>query len=518
MRAAKAMAGRAAPTPVTGAGAVAATTPWPLHDALASRALEHAAARGLEPHTLMARAGDAVARLALALAPHAQRVWIIAGPGNNGGDGLEAAACLQRAGKQVSVSLQADTPLPSDAAASLARACAAGATIQATLAPPSLGSSDLAIDALFGLGLKRAPQAWALQAITALNRSLVPVLAIDLPSGLHADHGTVFASAAAVHARWTLGVLTLKPGLFTAEGRDHAGAIWFDGLGVSDDGASATACLSSDTNALWPSRRHAEHKGSFGDVWAVGGAPGMAGAAVLCARAASTAGAGRVHLVVLDSGLAALDSARPELMLRNAASLHARSTALEDGTVVCGCGGGDAVRSWLPLLMARAGRLLLDADALNAVAADASLLRQWTLRAARGRPGILTPHPLEAARLLGCGTAAVQSDRLGAARELAALCHAVVVLKGSGTVIAAPGEKPWINASGNAALASAGTGDVLAGWIAGLWSQGLATIDAARLGAHSHGAAADDWQAGQRHPGALPASALIDELRRLRAA
>jgi ADP-dependent NAD(P)H-hydrate dehydratase / NAD(P)H-hydrate epimerase len=159
------------------------------------------------------------------------------------------------------------------------------------------------------------------------------------------------------------------------------------------------------------------------------------------------------------------------LMLRRGWSTHSDAATLARSTVVCGCGGGDAVRVVLPRLISAAGRLVLDADALNAIAVDDALRRALVSRGSRGAATVLTPHPLEAARLLGRSAAAVQGNRLGAAAELATTLDAVVVLKGSGTVIAAPGRLPHINSSGSAALATAGTGDVLAGWIGGDWAQ-----------------------------------------------
>lgn len=489
---------------------------WPLHDTAGSRVCEADAAGRLPPHTLMQRAGSSLARLVLALAPHAGRLWIAAGPGNNGGDGLEAAARLQRAGRRVTVSFRATETMPPDAAASLARARDAGVRLVDTPTPPEpLTDDDLAIDALFGLGLTRAPQGWAAEAIRALNAGPAPVLAVDLPSGLDGDHGRLPGNA--VLARWTLALLTLKPGLFTAAGRDQAGEIWFDDLGVTADIDRAVATLTAGRPNAWPPRRHTSHKGLHGDVWIVGGAAGMAGAALLAARAASAAGAGRVLLASLDAAAPGIDVLYPELMHRAVAVLHDRDITLESSTVVCGCGAGEAVRALLPVLMARAGRLLLDADALNAMATDATLQAPLRARAVRGRPTVLTPHPLEAARLLGLETSAVQADRLGAASALADRLRATVVLKGSGSIVASPGQRPRIVAAGNGALANAGTGDVLAGWIGGLWSQGLAAEDAAVLGALAHGHAADAWRRRRRNDGPLEASALIDELRALRA-
>ncbi|HSV71710.1 MAG TPA: NAD(P)H-hydrate dehydratase [Methylibium sp.] len=482
---------------------------WPLHGVAASRRLEAAAAQGLPAHTLMRRAGWAVARLALALAPAAHRVWVAAGPGNNGGDGLEAAMHLHAAGKDVTVTLLGATSRPPDAVAALERARAAGIrVIDGALPPWALQPQDLAIDALFGIGMSRPPGGAAGDAVRALNGAVAPVLAIDLPSGLDADHGWCLDPAAAVQARWTLSLLTLKPGLFTAAGRDHAGEVWFDDLAVAADAEPPVAQLLTSVDGWWPRRRHAQHKGSFGDLWVIGGSAGMTGAAALAARAALAAGAGRVYLV----SHAGADPAQPELMQRSAAALTDHDELLEQATVVAGCGGGPDIAAPLSTLIGRAGRLLLDADALNALAADTALAARLRARQRRGRPTLLTPHPLEAARLLGVATADIQADRIGAARALAERLSAVVVLKGAGSVIADGAGHCMINASGNAALATAGAGDVLAGWIGGLWSQGLTVQRAAALGVFSHGAAADRWMALHGRAAPLPAGRLIDGL------
>jgi hydroxyethylthiazole kinase-like uncharacterized protein yjeF len=498
------------------ANAAAPSDGWPVHDTAVSREVEAALAAALPPHTLMQRAGLAVARLAMAVQPHAGRVWAAAGPGNNGGDALEAAFHLHRAGRPVSVSLLGDTSrLPADAQASLRRAREAGVSISTTAAPPHrLASTDLALDGLLGLGLSRPPAGEVAAAIGALGSGEAPVLAIDLPSGLNADRGQPLDAACCVHARWTLCLLTLKPGLFTGSGRDHAGDVWFDGLGAGvEAGPRATARLFTASLAahLRPPRRHAHHKGSYGDLWVVGGAASMTGAALLASRAALHAGAGRVYVHLLDDDCSpGCDPGHPELMFRR----HAPAAdTLAAATVVCGCGGGEAVSATLPPLLLRSRRLLLDADALNAVAADAQLAQRLAARISHGQQTVLTPHPLEAARLLGCTTAQVQADRLEAARQLAERFQAVVVLKGSGSVVATAGLAPSVNASGNAALASPGTGDVLAGWIGGLWSQGLEAFDAARLGVSEHGTAADAWVAehhGEVPP--LPAALLLQRL------
>jgi ADP-dependent NAD(P)H-hydrate dehydratase / NAD(P)H-hydrate epimerase len=478
--------------------APAARGAWPLHDTHGSRAVEARAQSHLPPHTLMARAGWALARLALAVAPHARRIAVLAGPGNNGGDGLLAALHLHRLGLQVHVVHLADAGrLPPDAADALAQARSGGVRIGSTL--DGLADADLVVDALLGLGLTRAPAGPIANAIDVINLGRCPVVAADLPSGLDADTGNPVGGPC-VRADWTLSLLTLKPGLFTAHGRDLAGQVWFDPLGTDaidiDPTAGCVAWIGATEQAPLPAiapRLHAQHKGSFGDLTVVGGAPGMEGAAVLAATAALTAGAGRVYLASLAAESS--DAAPPDLM-RSPSTWLRDAAAQTDATVVCGCGGGRLVAASLPGLLAHAGRLILDADALNALAADLELQALLVARGANSRPTVLTPHPLEAARLLGSTAGQVQADRLSAAQQLAQRFHAVVVLKGSGSVVAAPEQCPWINGTGNAALAAPGSGDVLAGWLGGLWAQApdsamAGAVFAARTATWLHGRAAD---------------------------
>ena len=475
--------------------------PLALHGPERSRDIEQRAQARLPPHTLMHRASTAVARLALALAPHAQKVWIAAGAGNNGGDGLGAAIALLRAGKQVQVTLLGDAAkLPVDARDAYSRAQAEGVVI-GTQPPATLSPQDLGVDALLGLGACRAPLGRMAELIATLNAVPCPVLAVDLPSGLDAFTGRPLGDSC-VRARHTLCLLTLKPGLYTAQGRDHAGDVWFDDLGVDSSNTAPDAWLSSASQTARAQRAHAQHKGNFGNVAVVGGAPGMTGAALLAAHAALAAGAGRVYVSLLDgndkTAAMTLDSTRPELMFRPAWWLNAPDV-IAHCTVVCGCGGGDAARTVLPPLLSNAQRLVLDADALNAVAADSALQRQLQARAARGLLTVLTPHPLEAARLLDGSVADVQANRLHSAQALSERYRSVVLLKGSGSVIAAPGCVPHINATGNAALATPGTGDVLAGWLGGLWAPDVdgappeheLAFNVAVSAAYLHGAAAD---------------------------
>lgn len=481
--------------------------PWLLHDEQGSRQIEQALQADLPPHTLIERAGWAVARLALAVAPHAQRIWIAAGGGNNGGDGLIAARHLLQAGRTVQVRLFGDPArAPADAAHALAAAQAAGVPIATD--GGSAPDADLIIDALLGLGGRSAPRGQVAAAISLVNRSQRPVLAVDVPSGLPCDTGAA-QDQEVIRADNTLSLLTLKPGLFTANGRDHAGRVWFDALGAQTAALEATAAAALGGPTAATVRRHAQHKGSFGDVAVIGGAQGMGGAPVLAARAALAAGAGRVLLARLDGRRGTPELPWPELMLRNLAELI-RPSLLARSTVVCGCGGGQPVAQVLPLVLAHALRLVLDADALNAVAGSSALQTALAARNAAGCRTVLTPHPLEAARLLGSTTAEVQRDRLEAARRIAAATGAVVVLKGSGTVIASPSARPTINPTGNARLATAGSGDVLAGWLGGRWA-GRAEALPHQVAAETvwlHGRAAE--QGPTTH--ALTASALIEAI------
>lgn len=502
----------------------------------ATRKAEKAAMALLPPHTLMARAGAAVARLAQALVPHARCIWLACGPGNNGGDGLVAARLLHQwaraAGgrREVVVTLCAGATTPPDAAQAFADARSAGVRFSAQ--PPE--GWDLGIDALLGIGVTRAPAGQLADWLRLLHQSAAPCLNVDLPSGLDADSGHCHAPTDernAEHPRGachTLSLLSLKPGLFTAQGRDRAGAVWFDDLQCALPAELAVAAwLAGRDDPPGPPlvRAHASHKGSRADVVVIGGqditlnGAGMTGAAVLAARAALYGGAGRVLLGLLADARTELrwDPQTPELMFRRLDLLLQRE-ALGQSVVVCGCGGGAAVAAVLPAVLAGAWRLVLDADALNAIARDPALQTQLLHRGARGAFTVLTPHPLEAARLLGVATADVMRDRLQAAQQLAARHGAVCVLKGSGSVIAAPGATPQINPSGNAALATAGTGDVLAGLLGAALAKPQDTAPAALLdrvaaAVFQHGWLADGWLASKTET--LSADRLASRLRPL---
>ncbi len=452
------------------------------------RAIEQAAAATLVPGTLMQRAGQATALAALALLARQDNrsVLLLAGPGNNGGDALEAAANLASAGVEVSViHLAGEAAVSPETAQALARARAG--QVRFTDALPS-AAPGLVVDGLFGIGLARPLDGPARALAEALNARQWQVLALDVPSGLDADTGAVVGPhGVALRASRTLTFIGDKPGLHTCDGRDHAGEVEVDLLGIGPEHFPAAAAELNDpalfARQLTP-RANNSHKGSFGDLAIVGGAHGMAGAPMLSARGALFTGAGRVLVASIDPG-PAFDSVQPEIMFRDAANYP-----LGAGTLVVGPGMGGSAHAIELLSKALSGdaALVLDADALNLVAASIVLQDRLTGRAG---PTVLTPHPLEAARLLGVPSSEIQRDRLAAARRLAARFGAIVVLKGSGSVIAAPDGHAVVNPSGNPGLATAGTGDVLAGICGSLLAQGWPAREAALGAVWIHGAAAD---------------------------
>ena len=508
---------------------ISSATTHPLFSVAATRQIEQQAAAALPPHTLMQRAGLAVARLTLALAPHAQCIWIACGPGNNGGDGFEAALHLHQWGKKVVVTWTGlpdhKTAAPPDAEAARVRALAAGVPI-ANEPPPGF---DFCIDALLGIGARLDPtrpgNTLMTEWLALMQSGPAARLSVDVPTGMDADTGAISLIAACAHftgagGLFCLSLLTLKPGLFTAQGRDAAGGVWFDDLGVlppTDIGPNARLLGADVTQrAARSSLAHASHKGSFGDIAVIGGESTprshMSGAALLAARAALHAGAGRVFVALLgtpsDKQLT-VDVTQPELMFRSVDALD-----MKRQVIVCGCGGGEAVKTVLAKVLSGAVRAVFDADALNAISRDVQLQMLLKARDSRGYTTVLTPHPLEAARLLGINAARVQASRLTAAQELAKRFQCVVVLKGSGTVIAAPGQVAAINSTGNALLATAGTGDVLAGMVGACLAGGSQndeavhrSFDAACSAVFAHGQMADLW--ARNKPGQTLTASLL---------
>jgi NAD(P)H-hydrate epimerase len=352
---------------------------------------------------------------------------------------------------------------------------------------------------VFGTGLGRLIEGPLRTAVESINAAGSPVFALDIPSGLSADTGAILG--AAVRATATVTFIGLKPGLFTGAGPEHAGRVALRDLGATPPmlGTVAPAAQRIDLPSLahlLPPRRRDAHKGDFGHVLVVGGDQGFAGAARMAGEAAARSGCGLVTVATRPEHAALIPVARPELMARGIGTASELGPALERASVVAigpGLGQSDWSRKLLARVLDSHLPLVLDADALNLLAAEPARSDRW----------VLTPHPGEAARLLGASTVEIQSDRLRAASMLCERFGGVAVLKGSGTIVASHGQLPAICSDGNPGMASGGMGDVLTGVIAGLLAQRLDLVDAARLGVCLHAAAADQAAADGGERGLL---------------
>ena len=480
----------------------------PIYTTPAIRKLEELAAPA--SGTLMQRAGVAAAEYARSLCGDtAKSILVLAGPGNNGGDAFEVAAHLKRWFFRVSAVFSGERDkLKEDALAALEKWETAGGTLLREI--PGESRFDLAVDGLFGTGLAR-PLAGAHRALVQkLNALGAPILALDVPSGLDADTGAIMGCA--VRASHTITFIAYKPGLLTLDGPDHCGELKLDTLGLDPAGLLEPEgmLLAADIldRAIAPRPRNF-HKGKAGSVGVLGGAVGMVGAAVIAGRAALKCGAGRVYLGLLTPRSPYIDDSQPELMLRKPAALLEKE--LVDVLVAGpGMGKADSARKLLRAALAGPVPVVLDADALNAIAGSRSLAASLAKRRAAT---IMTPHPAEAGRLLGVATAGAQADRVASARAIARRYRSLVVLKGNGSVIAEPDGKFWINSSGNPGMASAGMGDALAGMIAALIAQGAEPLQALLAGVYLHGAAADALVASGIGPAGITASEVIDRAR-----
>jgi hydroxyethylthiazole kinase-like uncharacterized protein yjeF len=429
---------------------------------------------------LMERAGKAAAELALRLlGKRKARVLICAGPGNNGGDARVMARILGQEGIKVVVVGPGD-------------------------AVPG-GDYGLVVDGLFGIGLTRPVTGPQAELIARINAYAGPVLALDVPSGIDGDTGRVMGIA--VRATHTLSFIGGKPGLYTLDGPDHCGEVQVDDLGLRLDGFPGALLSPDDFRTYLKPRQRNSHKGSFGSLAVIGGASGMTGAALLAARAGLRLGAGRVFAGLLQP--LAVDPVQPELMLRTPEDALAQATVAVVGP---GLGSSDVAVAIVRRTASADFPLLIDADALNLVAAHPVLA---THIARRSAATLITPHPAEAARLLGTTTDAIQADRVGAALELAIRFKAHVALKGCGTVISHPDGSWRINTSGNPGLASGGTGDVLSGMAGALLAQGWPAAAALCAAVHLHGAAAEALAASGDGPIGIAAGELIPAARKL---
>lgn len=483
--------------------------PLALYRAAQVRALDaRLIAAGTPGFELMQRAAQAAWRALRRRWPQAGELCVLAGRGNNAGDGYLIALLAQRAGWRVRVLAVGDpAQLAGDAARAHAEARAGGVRIEPWSECAPL--SGVLVDALLGTGLSGAVREPFAQAIRLINASGLPVLAVDIPSGLCADSGRVLGEA--VRAELTVTFVGLKLGLFSLDGPDRCGALRFADL------QGAAPLPAGEPPAAWrlagerlptlAARPRNVHKGQLGHALVVGGDTGFGGAALLAAESALRGGAGLVSLATREEHVAAALARRPEVMARGVRSANQIQELAATADVLVlgpGCGQGAWARSLLGGLGALDKPQVWDADALNLLAAGA-------LAAPRGR-WLATPHPGEAARLLGCSTAEVQADRAAAALELARRLNAVVVLKGLGSLIASPDGTLHLCDHGHPAMAGAGLGDVLAGLLGALLAQGLEPEAAARLGVWLHA------RAGERLGGAgrgLAAADLIEDIRHL---
>ncbi|SCC45354.1 bifunctional ADP-dependent NAD(P)H-hydrate dehydratase/NAD(P)H-hydrate epimerase [Kosakonia oryziphila] len=466
---------------------------WP---AAEMKRVEHEAADslGITLYELMQRAGEAAFAVAREQFPDTHSWLVLCGHGNNGGDGYVVARLAAAAGIAVTLlALESSKPLPEEATTAREAWLDAGGVIHAADVdwPDDV---DLIIDALLGTGLISAPRDDVAVLIEHANLHSAPVLALDIPSGLNAQTGTT--PGAAIQAQHTVTFIALKPGLLTGKARDVVGQLHHHALGLEVwlNGQQAPLSRFDDSQlAQWlPPRRPTAHKGDHGRLVIIGGDHGTAGAIRMAGEAALRAGAGLVRVLTRSENISPIITARPELMVHEltAASLD---ESLEWADVVV-IGPGLGQQEWGKKALQKVENfrkpMLWDADALNLLAINPD----------KRHNRVLTPHPGEAARLLNCSVAEIESDRLLSAQRLVKRYAGVVVLKGAGTVVASEAGEAGIVDTGNAGMASGGMGDVLSGIIGALLGQKLSLYDAACAGCVAHGAAADRQAAqyGQR--------------------
>jgi len=485
------------------------TNTLPLYTAEQVRELDRTAIEeaGIPGYTLMSRAGAAAWDTLRENWPEARRIVVVCSTGNNGGDGYVLARLALQTRCRVMV-LQAgeSARIAGDALTARDAYLAAGGEIQTT-GLAALSDAEVVVDALFGTGLDRVLEGEWLAMVGAVNRSGVPVLSIDIPSGLHADSGAVLGSA--VKANRTVTYIGRKQGLYTGQAAEFTGEIVFSDLGVPASvyervTPSAQLLTAPPLDVLATPRPRAAHKGSNGHVLVVGGDHGMNGALRLAGEAALRTGAGLVSLATRIEHAAAISAACPELMSHGVEFSRDLSPLLARATVVVvgpGLGRSRWAQRLLDAVFESSLPLVVDADALNLLSREPLRRDAW----------VLTPHPGEAGRLLNQETAGVQENRYAAVRELAATYGGVAVLKGAGTLVARVGEPVAVCAAGNPGMAAGGMGDVLSGVIAGLIAQGLEPPQAALAGVCLHARAGDRAAAnGER---GMMARDVIDELR-----
>lgn len=455
--------------------------------------LEMRAANQLGADTLMKRAGAAAAELIMKRLEDAgveqRRVTLLVGPGNNGGDALACACELREKGAVVNVVLPGGRrPTSALALAQLERWTQAGGTTYDD--PYMTEKADCVVDGLFGTGLAKPITGDYLDAVLWFNERQALKVSLDIPSGLNPVTGHWTGSYPGCSADVTITFLCVKSGLYMCEGADAAGEIVLNELDVSVPLSPLSVIGTDEFPRVLRPRVKNSHKGDYGSVAVIGGTDGMIGASILAARAALISGAGRVTLECRAEHAPHVDMVYPEIMFAT------KPVNLEDfDAIVLGCGLGTSAEAKARVIEALNCQkpLILDADALNIIAADIKL---QDMVLARRAPTVLTPHPGEAARLLRRDTAGVTADRVAACRELAVQTGAIVVLKGAGTVISMRSSRTWINPTGSPMLATGGSGDVLAGMIGAMFAQGYDMVESVLAAVYFHGLSAEGIEAG----------------------
>ncbi|SFX31203.1 bifunctional ADP-dependent NAD(P)H-hydrate dehydratase/NAD(P)H-hydrate epimerase [Marinospirillum alkaliphilum] len=489
---------------------------FPLYTAAACAELDRQViAAGTPGFELMQRAARSAWQVLQQRWPQASGVSVFCGGGNNGGDGLLVALYAAQAGWSVRLWLAVEPEnYKGEAAEAWAAVKAYGlAPCSDDPATSDFDASEVLVDALLGIGLQGDAHGRVADWIQVINQAPGPVLALDVPSGLRVGQGQ--HGNAVVQADLTLTFIALKPGLFTGQGPDACGQVLLADLGIQPSRWPVSPCARLQPlpdQPLLPPRRAGNHKGSHGRVLIVGGLSGMGGAALLAARAALRTGAGMVKVLTLAEHVSAFLAAQPEIMVQ--ALLPAPEQQLQQAmdwadVLLIGPGlGQDALAQQLWQCCRNFnGPQLVDADALNLWAAG-SVPDNLQL------PRVITPHPGEAARLLGCQLDQIQADRLLSVQQLASATGAVTVLKGAGSLVASPESAAEVQLCpfGNPGMGVAGMGDLLSGCIAALLAQGCQPTDAAALGVLIHALAGDDAAAEQ--PRGLLPSDLLPFIRR----
>lgn len=462
---------------------------------------------GIDGYALMTRAGQVAFDIARRDYPAAKRWQVICGSGNNAGDGFVVARLAVEQGIAVSVlALSPPESLRGDAAKAYQDYVAKGGAIS-DAATPLDSHAELLVDALLGSGIQRDLEGAYKQIVADINATGKPIISLDIPSGLNADTGKAMGSA--VRANETVTFVGLKAGLFLNDATEYVGRLEFSDLDIPDTARASELPLmrlihDDLVRSNLPKRQRNSHKGDFGRLLVVGGAPGMPGAVRICGEAALRSGAGAVTIATHPSHSAFVPSNRPELMCHGVVSTTDLQPLIEAADVVAlgpGLGIDDWSRNLFDATLRSDKPLVLDADALNLLANGEHSSRQW----------ILTPHPGEAARLLGCATSDVQDDRPYALSALVSQYGGTVVLKGSGTLVSSASGVPWICAAGNPGMAAPGMGDALTGIVAALCGQGVGTELAAAVGVLLHAKAGD--AAASKGERGLLVSDLLAEIR-----